>query len=145
MVKHLTPQEAHLCVEGGQKFFVEGKLPGTFNPEVFVANWQGFIADGRGVIIALFDDGAFGGALGALLCPDISTGDLMAVECFWYMLPGHRGGGIRLLFEFEKWAKEKKALRIAMIHLTNLGETQLPLLYARLGYEAVEVHYVKNL
>ena len=146
MIRELTVDEIPLCVEGGKSFFDEGKLPGGFKPEIFIACWQRLIRNGIGVILGLFNEsGEIQGALGAVIYPDMNNGDITAVENFWYMLPQCRGQGLKLLKEYEKWARRRGAKRLAMIHLLNLQPEKLGALYQRLGFEPIETNYIKVL
>lgn len=146
MIRKLQSSEVGLCIEGGGMFSDEGKLPGGFIPEVFRDTWMNLIDRGIGVIFGSFgDDGVIHGALGAVKCPDPFNGDLICVENFWYVIPEYRGSGIRLLKQFEAWAKEQGAKRVAMIHLLQLSPKELEHLYIRLGYQPIEVNYIKNL
>ena len=143
MIRELKSFEVGIIAEGGQAFAKEANLPGGFKAEIFCANWKSYIESGNAVVIAAFDGTVITGALGAILCPDMFNGDTVAVESFWYVLKKYRGNGMRLLFKFEDWAKERAA-RIAMIHLEHLHPTELRKLYERLGYRHVESHYVKD-
>lgn len=145
MIKLLTTDELPLCYEGGKLFFGEGKLPGGFDPTAFQLTWGGMIATGAGIVYGMFNGNKIEGALGGIIHRDLNNFDMVAVECFWYMLPGSRGNGIALLNEFESWAKLAGAKRVAMIHLTNLQPEILRKLYERRGYKEIEVHYVKEL
>lgn len=144
MIRYLRAEEAFLCVDGGRQFYQEAKLPGEFVPEAFCTNWRNLIATGRGAIIGLFDGPDIGGALGGILAPELCNWDTIAVEAFWFMIPGRRGSGLRLLMEFERWAKVKGCQRAAMIHLESLNP-RLAEIYVRLGYSLVERHYLKTL
>lgn len=144
-VRQLKPEEATMCVEGGIAFFDEGKLPGGFVPEVFIRNWKNMISSGRGVIIGSFDGETITGALGAVMAPDLNNDQLLATECFWFVFPQYRGHGIRLLTEFERWAKAAGARRAAMVHLQRLQPESLGALYERMGYEKIETNYLKEL
>ena len=145
MIRALAPHEVHFCVEGGKAFFAEGKIPGGFVPEVFVRHWQETIDMGGGVIMAAFDGEEFTGALGAVKCPNPFNGKLMAVEMFWFVLPGKRGHGLRLLDAFENWAEQIGVQMVAMIHLEALSPATLEKLYVRRGYKLVERNYIKEI
>jgi GNAT superfamily N-acetyltransferase len=62
-----------------------------------------------------------------------------------------RGRGLELLAAFESWARENNCNRIIMVHLLDSGPEKknmsriLSRLYARLGFTAVETHYVKEI
>ena len=146
MIRPLTVAELPLCLEGGKSFFDEGKMPGGFKPEVFLTNWRRLLVTSQGVVLGMFRaDGAIMGALGGLLAPDLNNGDLLAVECFFYMIPSERGSGVRLLYAYEDWARSQGCIRAAMVHLQHLQPERLGQLYERLGYRKIEVCYVKEL
>lgn len=144
MIQYLTAEEAHLCIDGGRQFYLDAKLPGQFIPEAFCASWRNLISTGRGAIIGLFDGPDIAGALGCIAAPELNNYDTIAVEAFWFMIPGRRGSGLRLLMEFERWAKVKGCQRAAMIHLEALNP-RLAEIYVRLGYKLIERHYLKTL
>lgn len=147
-VRPVTIPELPRVASVGFTFFKEGDIPGGFVPEVFIRNWTDLLLNNRGVFYGAFTpEGMFTGGLGALLCPDLNNGQVMAVECFWYVLPEFRGGTAagRLLKAFERWAREQGAKRMVMVHLLNLTPTELHNTYKRLGYRPVEVNYVKEL
>lgn len=144
-IRPLLTSELPLAVDGGYEFFDEGKMPGGFKPEAFIANWTRLIDNGHGAILGSWEGEQLTGVIGAVLAPDLWNGQLMAVECLWYVRAQYRGHGMKLLLEFEKWAKEKGAVRTAMIHLERLQPEALAILYKRMGYEKIETHYVKEL
>ncbi len=145
-IRHLKPEEVGLCVEGGKQFSQQGDPVGGFVPEVFSRNWKGLIEGSKGTIIASFEDGGeITGALGAVLAPNLNSGQMMAVECFWFVIEKFRGHGIKLLKEFERWAGFRNAKRVAMIHLLHMQPKELSDLYTRMGYRAIETNYIKDL
>lgn len=131
--------------EAGREFFAEGNLPGGFRPEAFTQNWTKMIYAGHGMILGAFKNGAFIGALGAVFSPDPSNGDKIATEAFWYVRPGHRGPGLRLLKAFEEIAMKRGVKRIGMVHLLSIQPEGMANLYQRLGYRPVEVNFLKEL
>jgi GNAT superfamily N-acetyltransferase len=133
-------------VHVGYRFFDEAQLPGGFVADVFIRNWTAILRRGQGIFLGGFSDkGEFVGGLGGVLCPDLNNGQLIAVECFWYVAPESRGAGIRLLKAYEKWCAEQGVKRIAMIHLTHVHPGSMRRLYERMGYREVEVNYIKEL
>jgi GNAT superfamily N-acetyltransferase len=150
MIERLTPDNLHLCLEGGVSFFAEGKLPGGFVPGEFLARVGGLIEDGRGIVLASFDvrgdKKVITGALAGVLAPSLFSGRLMATEVFWYVLPEYRGrsDALRLFAAFEEWAAEVNAKMICFIHLIALAPEKLEKLYRSRGYTPVEVCYLKE-
>jgi hypothetical protein len=153
MIERLNPGQLSLCLEGGRKFFDEGKMPGGFVPQVFLTTFGRLIWDGTGIVLASFQFEVQGGkriitgALGGVLAPSPFNGRLMATELFWFVLPEHRGGSdaLRLFSAFEDWAVEKKAEMISFVHLLALSPDRLEKLYRKRGYTPVEVNYIKAL
>lgn len=147
IVTRSTPADLPALAALGALFFAEGRLPGKFHAAHWIATWTQLLTSGVGVMWHLEDTALREpcATLGALLFPDPCTGDLVAQEAFWYVLPAARGLGLKLLATFESWAAEAGAARVMMVHLTALQPERLGLLYQRRGYEPVETHYVKHL
>ena len=144
IIRRLQISELRLMTEGGFSFFKEAQLPGEFNPAAFEETWKNLLYGGKGHILASFAGSEITGVLGFVVSRDLHTGDLMATETMWYTLPNHRGHGIRLLKAFEEQAAKLGAKRIAMIHLLTINAPELEKLYQRMGYKAIEVHYLKE-
>ena len=142
---HLPAERLGECAAGAAEFFEEGKLPGRFDPEVFVETWRALLMTGRACLLAIEREGVLDGGLGGILYPDPNDGVTVATEMFWYVRQGHRGQGLRLLRAFEQWSRGQGARRIIMVHLLTLQPEELRRLYRRLGYHDAEVHYLKEL
>lgn len=146
-IRPLLAEEVWKCVPGGHEFFEEARLPGKFNPDFFVRFWSAAIQQDRGMILGAFDETKILGVIGFLFCPDIHTGDPVAVETMWFQLKEERRGStaLRLFERFEDEARKKGCVRIAMIHLETINAEPLKKLYAKRGYVMVETHYLKEL
>lgn len=144
-VRQLKPDETELLIESAKSFFKEGDLPGGLDPEVFCKNWATIIESGKGAVFVFFEDGKLVGSFGGVLAPHLCSNKLMAVECFWYVLPEYRGHGIGLYYNFFRWAKEKGAKLFSLIHMNNLHPESMKKLYQRLGYRAIETNYLMEL
>jgi GNAT superfamily N-acetyltransferase len=115
-------------------------------PDVFCRNWRRLIEDGRGFVLVQFDEqDRFCGTLGAVLAPDLCNDDLVAIECFWYVMPHRRGNGLTLLRAYEQLAREKGAQRIGIANLAHHNGERMARLYQRLGYTPIDVNYQKAL
>lgn len=145
MIRLLTVQELPMAAQMGPKFYAEGKLPGSFVPEVFAAKWTELIELGLGFIIGLFEGSKLNGCFGAIVVGDPNDGVLAANEMFWFVEPESRGRGLSLMSAYEEEAKKRGAKRCSMIHLLNLQPEKLAHLYERRGYRAVETAYHKDL
>src|SRR3989304_1594017 len=138
MIREITLPELSLCLEMAQSFFKE---------DIFIKTWESIYSFDMGKIHgAFYNDKQLCGCIGGIVYPDPNTGDLLATEMFWYVMPEFRKGtvGLRLLDCFENWAKQKKADKIIMVHLSNLQSDRISTLYKRKGYTPIETHYIKE-
>jgi GNAT superfamily N-acetyltransferase len=108
--------------------------------------WNNVIDNGSGAVYAAVENKTVIGAIGMIKHPDIHCGKMTAVECFWVVLKEYRKSniGIELLKEFERWADENGCKRKGMIHLADSMPDKLKVLYERLGYKLLELHYIKE-
>jgi len=128
-----------------RQFYAASRFLGEFEESRFVAVWAELMSSGRGVILLLIDHDEIRGALGGVQYPEPYSGVMVATEFFWYVAPGHRGSGMKLYWDFEKWAKEQGCSEVRMVHLMDSMPDRLSRVYGHLGFEAAEVHYVKSL
>lgn len=145
MIRLLTVYDLPLASQMGPKFYAEGKVPGEFIPEVFVASWTTLIDRGLGFIVGLFEESKLCGCLGAAVTKCLNSGKLIASEMFWFVLPEARGGGLRMLQAYEDEAKRRGAVRCSMALIKGLQPEALGKLYERRGYRAFEIAYSKEL
>jgi GNAT superfamily N-acetyltransferase len=103
------------------------------------------LESGTGVIFVDENGEEIQGTLGGVAYPEINSGELVATEFFWFVAPERRGGGLRLYRAFEEWARSKGCREIRMAYLIDSMPEKLAKLYRRLGFEPVEVQYVKEL
>ncbi len=66
-------------------------------------------------------------------------------EMMWYVTKSHRRYGIKLLKALEIKCKENGIGFIVMGHMTNKKSAKIERLYSRMGYEMLEVQYMKTL
>lgn len=144
-IRPLEREEICRLIPLAEQFYAEGKLPGRLVPEKFISTWETLFDQECGYILGMFEGTELVGTLGAMTYPDIYDGDLIATEMFWFVNEQHRGRGLQLFNEFEKWAAEIGAVRIVMIHLKNLSPDVLHKLYVKRGYNEIETHFIKDL
>lgn len=146
-IRPLTIEELPLCVPYGEQFHREKHVPGDFHPEIFVKNWTLFLNSGLGAIFGLWKDEELIGGLGCYLSPDITTGELVANEFFWFVRDEDRKGSwpLRLVYAYKDWGKAHGAVRWRMVHLLMANETpstvKLSHFYRRLGLRPIEVGF----
>lgn len=116
----------------------------TVDVEYSYRTYLEFIEKGHGCAFVLKINDQVVGGISGLKFPDINSGIMTAVECFWFVKEEHRGAGLQLLAFFESWAKEQGCKRMALIHLVDSFPDVLEKVYLRRGYRLVEKHYVKE-
>jgi GNAT superfamily N-acetyltransferase len=127
------------------RFYAESNLLGTFDAEMFRANWERILRENVGAIFLLKSGNWLAGALGGVVYPDMYQDRLVATEFFWFVKPESRGSGLRLYDAFEKWAKERGCQQIRMVHLLDVMPERVSQIYLRLGFTPAEVHYIKEI
>lgn len=149
MILELQPDQLSLCQDPAEKFFVESGIAGKFHFPHFCQTWGHFIAAGVGIILLHFQTGSeiASGIIGGIVSPCPLTDDVIAQETFWWIDPSLRSkspAGIQLLKAWEKRVIGCGASRIYVGNLWKLNSSSMQKLYARLGYEPLEIHYVKK-
>lgn len=141
MLRGLNSGEVFLLAPIGRRFFAEAGEVGIFNASGFEESIGQMIEVGIGVVYVLEDESGVYGAIGGAKIQDIYTGNLIAMELFWYMDSEKRGEGMTLLSAFERWAKGQGCTKIRMVHLSDLMPDTLRIVYERRGYREVETTY----
>ena len=143
-IRVATVEELPQVAAFGAAFYRETGMPGTFEPEKFVAVWAKLMELEIGVILGLEHNGVVVGWLAAILAPDVYDGRWVAQECFWYTIPTHRGTyPLRLIHAYKEWALSKgvakRDIRIACMEGAN--PEQLEGFYRKLGFKPLERHF----
>jgi GNAT superfamily N-acetyltransferase len=115
------------------------------NPDHLISSWERLLDLGIGVIYLAEENGEVIGGIGGVRHAELFTGNMTAVEMFWYMKEGKRGTGIKLFKMFEQWAKDNQCARVAMIYLPFSMPEKLDRFYTKNGYTLLEMHYEKEL
>lgn len=74
------------------------------------------------------------------------TGEMEAIESFWYVQPSWRGGpgGIKLIRAFEE-ARKRGCKRLKMAYLYSVNASMMDSLYRRMDFEPLQKNFVKEL
>lgn len=133
----------------GEAFYEErDNLPGKFNRMIWIRTWWSLLSNHQNfTMIQLIDpQGLPRGAIGGVCTPDLNTGELVAIEQFWYVDSLARGHGMKLLTAFETWAMDNRAVRCVIGHIwdNERGEAWKRL-FAMKHYTPLEIHYSKEL
>ena len=147
-VRLATADDLDVIAAMGQRFFAGTRYAAALSPSH---------EDMRAAIGAIFEhgrvwvaevDGVPRGFLAAVLQPVwFSPGARVALETSWWMDEDVRGRveGVRMLAEFERWAKEEGAKAICMSDIVLEGESAAERILTRLGYRVTERTFTKGL
>lgn len=146
MVRPATGADVAQIVAMGERFIRETRYRDQIagDPAAMAQSVENLIASDTGtVLVADTADGALVGMLGGFVYVHPFSGERQACEAFWWVEPAHRGRitAIRLLMQFEQWARGQAATRLLMIAPTPDVER----LYQRLGFVAVETTYQRGM
>ena len=111
------------------------------NPDQITVLMTSLIDHESGMILALESEGVLVGMMGIICTPHFLSAEMCASEIFWWVTPGHRGDGVRLLRAAESWAKECVATKLQMIAPTE----RVGRFYDRMGFTRIETGYQKAL
>lgn len=142
-IRYATAADLPALAPLAQQFYASSRFLRGFQQERFEAFWAPLLS-GSGVILLGERDGAPVGALGGMVYQEPYSGELVAVEFFWFVDPGSRGGGMALYREFEEFARRCGCTQIRMAHLLDLMPEKLGRVYQRLGFTAMETHFCKE-
>lgn len=79
-------------------------------PEAGIATLRNMVAAGSGDVLVLMKDDAVCGLMGLAYQPNHFGAGIVANECFWYVTPTARRGGLLLLDAAEKLADTRRCL-----------------------------------
>lgn len=150
MIRHATIEDIPKLVECGSRFLQYspyGRYDVEYSFESSQEFLEGILANDNGVIIVMDHDGVIaGGLVGLLNCAWFAPGVVTAHELAWWVDPEHRQGveGIKLVKEFERWAKEKGAKFVTLTDLIIGEEYPVGKLIGRMGYKEIERAHIKE-
>ena len=145
-VRKLRPWELEDLIPFAEAFHREAKLGGEFSAEVLIHQMASLGQAGRLGAFGIFDGDDLRGVLIGTIGQHFLSPVLIAQEIMWYVHPEFRNGtgGIRLVSEFEKWAKELGAFAVVMASFKGTdSDDRLSAIYDRRGYSLIEQHYFK--
>lgn len=145
MIREATRADVPALAAMGARFVTETEYARhlALNPVAITQVLEHLIASPTGTVLVAERDGALIAMLGLAHYPHPMSGEPVASELFWWCNPDARGGGaaIRLLKHGEAWARTAGARRLLFV----APNAAVGALYARLGYEAIEVTYQRSL
>lgn len=146
LIRLATIEDLPRMERAAQEFAKESVFIRDIDFPQFVITWTSFLEAGFGVIFVVADVlGNIVGALGGVAYPDIHSGKLVASEFFWFIRKENRGDGLELLRRFIQWAQERKCSTVRVCHMIDSMPERLAVVYKRMGFSPIEVHYSKEL
>jgi len=147
MITRLTEKTLSQIDEIGKSFAEEASYPGGWSWFSFSKMWVPLLVSQLGTIFVVEDAGKLVGALGAIFIPDPYSGQLTAMEQFWYVLPSHRKtrAGMDLFQAFQEEAKKRQVKKLVMVHLASLTPESLQKFYEANGFRLAEQTFWKEL
>lgn len=97
MIRLIEHDELPALADLGAAFFRGLNLPGQFERQVFVNYWYKLISTGAGFIIGRFMENDPVEAIGAVVYPDMQTGELSSCTTFWYVTTNNGGLAVGFL------------------------------------------------
>lgn len=146
-VRRLRPWELADTVPLAGEFHAAAKLGGEFDSGIFIDTMASLGESGRLGAIGLFCGDNLAGVLLGMIARHFLTDHLIAQEIMWWVTPDARHGthGIRMVAEFEKWAKEFGASAVVMASFVETdGDDRLSGIYERRDYRKIETHFFKS-
>lgn len=136
MIRQATVADMERIVELGGDFLAASPYSDLGYDRPAFAGFAARLMEGPGAIF-LSSDGFIGGLLNGLY---FNPSVVMGVELFWWA--GSEGKGLREAFE--AWARENGAAGMQSTGLANEREAAIRRVYARAGYAATEVGFIKR-
>jgi GNAT superfamily N-acetyltransferase len=145
VIRELRVEELSQLAPLAASFYAASEFLVDFNLEYFVELWTRVLTQEMGVILVEENANGIQGTLGGFIHRDLYGERTIVEELFWYVLPGARGGGVRLYRAFERWARAHGAHEIQMVHLLDSMPEKVGGFYLRDGFKPVETRYKKAL
>jgi GNAT superfamily N-acetyltransferase len=145
LIRRLDVSELERLGEGAAEFYASSRFLEDFEPALFRRIWEELLANGAGVVFVAEKDGRIEGAIGGIVHREIYSAATVAEEMFWFAREAARGAGVALYRHLERWAKEKGAANLHMMHLADSMPEKVSRFYCAQGFELAETRYVKRL
>lgn len=147
MITELNSATLYQMDEIGKSFAEEAQYPGGWSYPAFSKTWNLFLDAELGKIFVARENDGVVGALGAVFVPDPYSGQVTAVEQFWFVLPSHRKTrvGMELFQAFREEAQKRQAKKMVMVHLAALTPESLQKFYEKEGFRLAEQIFWKEI
>lgn len=145
MIRTIEPDELPTFADMGAAFFRTLDLPGEFKHDVFVDCWRKLIASGAGFILGRFIEDEPMEAIGAVVFPDMQTGEKTSCTTFWYVMP-NAGLAVGLLADALKTHWKTLGVKHGFVSvLCNERLDKVSGFLLRSGYRLAEMQFRKDI
>lgn len=97
-----------------------------------------------GTSFVLTYEGRIKGVIAGTIVMSPFNGLPMFQEMIWYVHKAHRKYGLKLVRELENFCRIKGIKQLILGYIVGLNDKKMQNLYKRLGYEAMEVQFIKD-
>lgn len=144
MIRQAAQSDRMAILSMVRRFHAESGVGLEFNPAVAMVTIDHVMHDDDSLALVLEIDSKLRGVFAATIMPHIFSVERCAQELVWWVDPAFRGrGAVKMLDEYEIWARSKGCHAVNMV---GLGADPITTrLYERHGYIAQERHFLKRL
>lgn len=150
MIRPATPDDIPEIARLGERFHEQAQWSDIFpySAKDCAASLETFMASDAFICLVADEAGEIVGMTAGAVSPVyFNHGHLSGEELFWWVDPtkGSQGIGLRLLAALEDAARAKGCQSWQMKSIARLNGERMGKLYARRGYRASELTYIKRL
>lgn len=114
--------------------------------EIMLNRLYQLVHSDKGDVLVLEKDNEVVGLLGLIKFQSPLSEQYMVGEQYWYILPEHRGNGMKLIFKAEEWTKDNECTHLilsASMIASKLFD-KVCSIYERIGMKKFETSYIKK-
>ena len=144
MIRRATYSDRVAILAMVRRFHAESGAGLAFSAALARQTIDRVLADENSLALVLEMDGGLRGIFAATIHQHFFSLELCAQELVWWVDPSYRGrGAVKMLADYEAWARSKGCHAINMVGLG--GDPATTRLYERHGFTAQERHFLKRL
>lgn len=134
-IRQATLVDLPRCIEVGERYYREIFGRDDFNFGYSLYRWVELVKAGTGAAFFVEHQGEVIGVICGFFSPNIDTGKNMATVAHWCIDPRAKGHGVRLLWAFKRWAKEKGCASLVLTCSPETWDDKHEALYKKMGYK----------
>ncbi len=116
----------------------------SYGMEFDPKNLKAFTGPMMNTSFVMEQDGNIVGLLAGSVSQNPATGELMYQESVWYVEKEHRGKGLKLLTFAEDYCRNNNVKFFIIGHMGS-KDARLNRFYERIGFDILEIQYIKGL